>query len=134
MFGQFRREPLRAVPREIDSGFAHYFNHHGMDGISRLGAGGSCARRCGIGDLVEKGWGANVLKLCGATLLGAAILYIPGLIWLVGWLIVMMGMDAASAVNVALTTGLLPFIPGDIIKAILAALAFPAAFSLMGRR
>lgn len=87
-----------------------------------------------VGHLVEKGWGANVLKLCGATLLGAAILYVPGLIWLMGWLIVMMGMDAASAVNAALTTGLLPFIPGDIIKAVLAALAFPAAFSLLGRR
>jgi biotin transporter BioY len=33
-----------------------------------------------------------------------------------------------------LSTGLLPFIIGDIIKAVLAALAFPAAFSLLGRR
>ena len=87
-----------------------------------------------VGHLVERGWGANVFKLCSAMLLGAAVLYFPGLIWLVGWLIVMKGMDATSAVTVAVTTGLLPFIIGDIIKAVLAALAFPAAFSLLGRR
>ena len=86
-----------------------------------------------VGYLVEKGWGASVLKLCAAMLLGAAVLYIPGLVWLAGWLAVMKGMDATSAMTVALTSGMLPFIPGDIIKAILAALAFPAAFSLLGR-
>ena len=87
-----------------------------------------------VGHLVEKGWGANVIKLCGAMLLGAAIIYVPGLIWLVGWLIVMKGMVATSAIAVAFTSGMLPFILGDIIKAVLAALAFPAAFSLLGRR
>lgn len=87
-----------------------------------------------VGYLVEKGWGVRVLKLCAAMLLGAAVLYIPGLLWLVGWLSVMKGMDVTSAVTIALTSGLLPFIPGDIIKAVLAALAFPAAFSLLGRK
>ena len=47
-----------------------------------------------VGHLVEKGWGANVFKLCGAMLLGAAIIYVPGMIWLVGWHRVMKGMDA----------------------------------------
>lgn len=87
-----------------------------------------------VGYLVEKGWGANVFKLGGAMLLGAAVLYVPGLIWLFGWLIVMKGMDATSAITVAFSSGVLPFILGDIIKAVLAALAFPAAFSLLGRR
>lgn len=87
-----------------------------------------------VGHLVEKGWGANVFKLSGAMLLGAAVVYVPGLIWLAGWLGVMKGMDSTSAITIALTSGLLPFILGDIIKAVLAALAFPAAFSLLGRR
>ena len=87
-----------------------------------------------VGHLVEKGWGANVFKLCGAMLLGAAVIYIPGLIWLVGWLIVMKGMLITSAIPAAFISGALPFILGDIIKAVLAALAFPAAFSLLGRR
>ena len=87
-----------------------------------------------VGYLVEKGWGANVFKLCAAMLIGAAVVYVPGLIWLVGWLGVMKGMDMMSASAVAFTSGMLPFILGDIIKAVLAALAFPAAFSLLGRR
>jgi len=87
-----------------------------------------------VGYLVEKGWGASVLKLCAAMLIGAAILYVPGLIWLAAWLGIIKGMDATSAMSVALTSGMLPFIPGDIIKAVLAALAFPAAFSLTGRK
>ena len=87
-----------------------------------------------VGYLVEKGWGANVLKLSAAMLMGAAIVYGPGLIWLVGWLGVMKGVAVTSAISIALTTGLLPFILGDIIKAVLAALAFPAAFSLLRRR
>lgn len=87
-----------------------------------------------VGHLVEKGWGANIVKLCGAMLLGAVIIYVPGLIWLVGWLIVMKGMVIISAVPVAFSSGVLPFIIGDIVKAILAALAFPAAFSLLDRR
>ncbi len=87
-----------------------------------------------VGYLVEKGWGANILKLCAAMLIGAAVVYVPGLIWLVGWLGVMKGMDIMSAIAVAFTSGMLPFILGDIIKAVLAALAFPAAFSLLRRR
>ncbi len=87
-----------------------------------------------VGHLVEKGWGANVLKLCVAMFLGSAIIYVPGLIWLVGWLIVMKGMDGTSVMAVAFTSGVLPFILGDFIKAVLAALAFPAAFSLLGGR
>jgi biotin transport system substrate-specific component len=87
-----------------------------------------------VGYLVEKGWGSTILKLCAAMLLGAAIVYVPGLVWLAGWLGVMKGMETTSAIAVAFTSGMLPFIVGDIIKAVLAALAFPAAFSLLGRR
>ena len=77
-----------------------------------------------VGYLVEKGWGKSIVKLTGAMLLGAAILYVPGLLWLATFT------GFAQAVQL----GMLPFIPGDIVKAILAALAFPAAFSLLGTR
>ena len=86
-----------------------------------------------VGYLVEKGWGTNVFKLSAAMLIGAAVVYVPGLIWLVGWLGVMKGVDVPSATAIALSTGLLPFILGDIIKAVLAALVFPPAFSLLRR-
>ena len=75
-----------------------------------------------VGYLVEKGWGNNVVKLCGVTLLGAAVLYVPGLLWLAQF----------TGFSGVLQAGMIPFIPGDIVKAVLAALAFPAAFSLLG--
>jgi biotin transport system substrate-specific component len=75
-----------------------------------------------VGYLVEKGWGNNVAKLCGIMLLGAAALYVPGLVWLAQF----------TGTAQVLQAGMIPFIPGDIVKAILAALAFPAAFSLLG--
>ena len=68
------------------------------------------------------------------ALAGAAILYVPGLIWLATWLHVLKSMDLHSSISAALTTGLVPFILGDIIKAVLAALAFPAAHALLGHR
>ena len=85
-----------------------------------------------VGYLVEKGWGSSVMKLCAAMLMGAAVLYVPGLIWLAAWLDVLKGMDTIAAISAAISSGLLPFIPGDIVKAVLAALAFPAAFTLLG--
>jgi biotin transport system substrate-specific component len=87
-----------------------------------------------VGYLVEKGWGVNVLKLGAAMLLGAAVLYVPGIVWLATWLGTLKGMESATAISVAVSSGLLPFIPGDIIKAVIAALALPAAASLLGRR
>ena len=75
-----------------------------------------------VGYLVEKGWGNNVVKLCGVMLLGAIVLYVPGLLWLAQF----------TGFSQVLQAGMIPFIPGDIVKAVLAALAFPAAFSLLG--
>jgi len=77
-----------------------------------------------VGYLVEKGWGDNVVKLCGIMLLGAAVLYVPGLLWLAKF----------TGFSAVLQAGMIPFIPGDIVKAVLAALAFPAAFSLLGSK
>jgi biotin transport system substrate-specific component len=57
-------------------------------------------------------------------MLGAAVLYVPGLIWLSAWI------GAAKAVEF----GLLPFIAGDVVKAAVAALGFPAAWALLSRR
>jgi biotin transport system substrate-specific component len=38
-----------------------------------------------VGYLVEKGWGATLMKTAAAALIGAAVLYVPGLIWLAIW-------------------------------------------------
>lgn len=77
-----------------------------------------------VGWLVETGRANSALKMAGAMLAGAAILYIPGLLWL----------SHFTGAAGALTFGLYPFVLGDVIKAVVAALSLPAAASLLGRR
>ena len=78
-----------------------------------------------VGWLAERGWDRSGVKMFAAMLLGAAVLYGPGLAWLAVWI---------GSFAKAVEFGLLPFIAGDVVKAAIAALAFPAAHALMGRR
>jgi biotin transport system substrate-specific component len=73
-----------------------------------------------VGYLVEKGWGASLVKTVAATLIGAAVLYVPGLIWLAIWAAKSMAMDAGTALSSALAWGLYPFVLGDVLKAVIA--------------
>ncbi len=78
-----------------------------------------------VGWLAERGFDRNVMLTAIAMLLGNAIIYIPGLLWLgavVGW-------DKP-----VLEWGLLPFLFGDTAKLILAALLMPALWKLVGAR
>ena len=77
-----------------------------------------------VGYLAERGWDRSAPKMFAAMLLGAAVLYVPGLIWLSAWI----------GVEKAVQFGLMPFILGDVVKAAVAALGFPAAWALLGRR
>ena len=77
------------------------------------------------GWLAERGWDRNVFFAFLAALAGAAIIYVPGLLWLGG----LIGWDKP-----VLEFGLYPFILGDIFKAALAALIFPAAWSFLRSR
>ncbi len=77
------------------------------------------------GWLAERGWDRNVFTAMLAALLAGAVIYVPGLLWLgsvVGW-------DKP-----VLAFGLYPFIPGDIMKAVLAAIAFPAAWKWLSHK
>jgi biotin transport system substrate-specific component len=78
-----------------------------------------------VGRLAEKGWDRNAFTMLGATLLGAAVLYVPGLAWLYTFM---------GGLQDTLAAGLIPFIPGDAIKAILVAIAFPATWLAVDRR
>ena len=77
-----------------------------------------------LGALARAGWDRSVTKMGGAMLLGNVIIYVPGLIWL-GMLY---GFDKPI-----LAWGLTPFILGDVLKLVLAALVLPAAWKLVGR-
>jgi len=87
-----------------------------------------------VGWLAERGWDRSIAKMFTAMLLGAVVLYVPGLIWLTAWLIVLKGMTLSAATIVAFSSGLIPFVWGDLLKAALAAMAFTAAWHLLGRR
>lgn len=87
-----------------------------------------------VGKLVESGWANSLTKSALATLMGGAILYVPGLIWLAIWAAKTMNMDAATATSSALSWGLYPFILGDVIKAVLAGIGVPAIANWIGRK
>lgn len=76
-----------------------------------------------VGWLVETGRASTTPRLIAATLAGAALVYVPGVLWLSHFV----GADA-------LKYGLYPFVLGDAIKAVVAALAVPAASSLLGSK
>jgi biotin transport system substrate-specific component len=87
-----------------------------------------------VGKMVEEGWADTVATTIAATIAGAMALYVPGLIWLAIWASVSMGMDSATAMASAVSWGLYPFVIGDILKALIAGLAVPAASALLTRK
>jgi biotin transport system substrate-specific component len=88
-----------------------------------------------VGKLVESGRANTIFKSALATLAGAAVLYVPGLIWLAIWASTTgVVPEGQTAIQAALNWGLYNFIPGDIVKAIIAGLAVPAAGLLIGRK
>jgi biotin transport system substrate-specific component len=87
-----------------------------------------------VGKMVEDGWADTIGTTIAATIAGAMALYVPGLIWLAIWASVSMGMDSTTAMSSAVSWGLYPFVIGDILKAVIAGLAVPAAGALLTRK
>ena len=87
-----------------------------------------------VGRLVESGWANSLVKTAFAALIGGALLYVPGIIWLAIWASKTMNIDITTATSSALSWGLYPFIVGDLIKAILAGVGVPAIANLFGRK
>lgn len=78
-----------------------------------------------VGALARRGWDRTPWGTAGAFLLGSAVIYAVG----VPWLAVVAGLDVGDA----LAQGFLPFIPGDTLKALLAAGLLPVAWRLANR-
>jgi biotin transport system substrate-specific component len=76
-----------------------------------------------LGWAARRGWDRSHASMAGAMLIGNAIIYIPGLLWL-GQLY---GFDKPI-----LDWGLYPFLAGDAVKLALAALFFPLAWRAVG--
>lgn len=76
-----------------------------------------------LGALAARGWDRSFGKMAFALLIANALIYIPGLLWLgqlYGW-------DKPI-----LQWGLTPFLLGDAIKLVLAALLIPGLWKLVG--
>ena len=76
-----------------------------------------------VGALCERGWDRRFITMFAALLLGSSVIFAAGLAQL----------SRFVPGSTLLAQGLLPFLPGDIIKSSLAALAFPAAWRIAGR-
>jgi biotin transport system substrate-specific component len=88
-----------------------------------------------VGKLVEQGWGTSLFKIMSATLIGAVVLYIPGLAWLAAWAsITGVVPEGQTAIGAAISWGLTPFVWGDAIKAALAGLAVGATGWVMTKQ
>ena len=76
-----------------------------------------------IGWLAERGFDRNVFTAAVAMLAGQIVLYAAALPWL----------SLYVPTDQLLSVGLIPFIPGALVKLIVAAALLPAAWKLLGR-
>ena len=79
-----------------------------------------------VGRLAELGWDRNLLGSIAAMVIGNLSIYLIAVPW---WMAV-----ASTSLDRAIADGFVPFLPGDLLKVVLAAAAFPAAWWLVGRR
>lgn len=87
-----------------------------------------------LGLLARRGWDRSVLWMALAMLLGNALIYVPGVLWL--YVMVTGGLfdpaKFASPWAQTLQWGLVPYLIGDALKLALAALLLPALWKLVG--
>lgn len=79
-----------------------------------------------VGRLAEYGWDRRLRGSIAAMLIGSAIVYVFG----VPWLAVAADLGMADA----LTFGLYPFLPGDVVKLLVAAGLLPLGWRIVARQ
>jgi len=79
-----------------------------------------------VGRLAELGWDRHIRGSIAAMLFGSVVIYAVGIPWL--------AMAAHLDVSTTLQFGLWPFIPGDIVKLLVAAGLLPVGWRLVSRR
>ena len=76
-----------------------------------------------LGFLARAGWDRNVFKIVFALIIGNALIYIPGIFWLA---------ELYTWNKPILAWGLTPFLIGDALKILLAALVIPSMWKFIG--
>jgi biotin transport system substrate-specific component len=77
-----------------------------------------------VGYLAQRGWTRSFRGASFAMLLGNVLIYLPGLLWLSSFAVAY-APAGVSPLSWTLQAGLVPFIPGDVLKLLLAALLLP---------
>lgn len=78
-----------------------------------------------VGLLAERGWDRRFSTTVAAMILGNLVIYACG----AAWLAIQVGGLAR-----ALSVGVMPFVPGDILKTLLAATLLPLGWRVIGQR
>jgi len=76
-----------------------------------------------LGAAARMGWDRKVWQMAGAMLIGTVLIYIPGILWLA---------ELYTWEQPILAWGLTPFLIGDAMKLVLAALIVPGVWKLVG--
>lgn len=109
------------------TGIPYWFALGGVPGIARLvGPSGGylfgfVAAAFVVGWLAERGWDRRIWTALPAMLIGSVVYYIFGLLQLMHFV----------PANTVLQAGLYPFIIGDVVKIVAAALAMPFGWFLL---
>lgn len=83
-----------------------------------------------VGRLANRGWDRRVATAIPAMLVGELVILAFGFTWLVAATAFLTGTISLSALFMA---AVLPFLPGTVVKIVLAALALPGGWSLLGK-
>jgi biotin transport system substrate-specific component len=77
-----------------------------------------------LGVWADRGWDRKPLKLAGGMLLANVVLFGFGALWL----------SSLIGIEKALTAGVLPFVGSELVKDVIAVLALPSAWWLVGKK
>ncbi|MEM7221445.1 MAG: biotin transporter BioY [Pseudomonadota bacterium] len=92
-----------------------------------------------VGYLAERGWDRTFWQTALAMLAGNVVIYLPGLLWLTNFFAglgpeAIQSNGAQTAFGAALLAGATPFLLGDLIKLILAAICLPLAWHVLSKK
>lgn len=84
-----------------------------------------------VGWLADRGWDRDLGRALAAMLLGSIVIYLFGVPWLAAAIDVPVAAPG-DQMNDALEFGMYPFVVGDVLKLLLAGIALPAAWKVVG--
>jgi biotin transport system substrate-specific component len=96
-----------------------------------------------VGYAADRGWDRSIPKLFAAMVVGDVVVFVLGFIWLAWFAMLSSGLlgllglpegSVGTGTAFAWAKGVVPFLLADLLKIALAALAIPAAWSLVGKR